>query len=985
MRKSAAASKLVCTALCLVVCSASFGHAAATNPAAPFVIAGPSAVVLGQSASFTATSTGSTLQWSVNGIPGGNAIVGSIQSTGVYLAPATMPAGGTVTISCTNANGQAASQVVALTKPSQGPAKPLVITGPSAVVLGQSASFTATSTGSTLQWSVNGIPGGNAIVGSIQSTGLYLAPATMPAGGTVTISCTNANGQAASQVVALTKPSQGPAKPLVITGPSAVVLGQSASFTATSTGSTLQWSVNGIPGGNAIVGSIQSTGLYLAPATMPAGGTVTISCTNANGQAASHVVALTKPSQGPAKPLVITGPSAVVLGQSASFTATSTGSTLQWRVNGVAGGSASVGYIQNSGMYQAPPNMPAAGTITISCADAIGLSSSLSITLKNASPSLSTAQVAQETSVSFTLTVTGSGFSTASVLFFNGKAIPILSASTSTITARVMASVLQSFPATVQIDNPSPGGGTSNIVQLAGGPTNPMATITAASRLLDQATFGPSLSDIQHVQSIGLQAYLNEQFSQAPSLIPSMPIYPNLADCRPFFQCFLNGWWFKYAMWGHDQLRQKVAFALSEQWVVSYITVPLPYFPPLLNVFANDAFGNWRTLMQDVTLSPAMGIFLDMVNSEKPTPTTQADQNYARELMQLFNLGPDRLNEDGSLQFDASGNVIPVYTPENIDAFARAFTGWTYGSVARTSPCTSTTRLRGIGGNLLAGANCPMTPVEAMHDTEEKVLLDGAVLPPGQSAEEDLNQALDNIFNDTNLPPFVAKQLIQHLVTSTPSPAYVNRIADIFVDNGTGIRGDMKAVINAILLDPEARADDVPGQISTNGGKLREPLLWMMSVVKSLNGQDASPNTLSSVGPILSFAASVGESVHDSADVFGYFSPNYLIPDSSVNAPEFELESSSSFPVEQSFLGELLGCYLNESVSIDCSATGKLGQLASLDPALLVEYLNIVMLHGSMSDQMKSTVVGTIQGDSPDAMVRIAVYLISTSPQYRVM
>src|SRR5271165_4390514 len=889
MRKSAAASKLVCTALCLVVCSASFGHAAATNPAAPFVIAGPSAVVLGQSASFTATSTGSTLQWSVNGIPGGNAIVGSIQSTGVYLAPATMPAGGTVTISCTNANGQAASQVVALTKPSQGPAKPLVITGPSAVVLGQSASFTATSTGSTLQWSVNGIPGGNAIVGSIQSTGLYLAPATMPAGGTVTISCTNANGQAASQVVALTKP-------LVITGPTSLVLGQTASFTVT-----------------------------------------------------------------PAEP------------------------SSQWRVNGVAGGSASVGYIQNSGMYQAPPNMPAAGTITISCADAIGLSSSLSITLKNASPSLSTAQVAQETSVSFTLTVTGSGFSTASVLFFNGKAIPILSASTSTITARVMASVLQSFPATVQIDNPSPGGGTSNIVQLAGGPTNPMATITAASRLLDQATFGPSLSDIQHVQSIGLQAYLNEQFSQAPSLIPSMPIYPNLADCRPFFQCFLNGWWFKYAMWGHDQLRQKVAFALSEQWVVSYITVPLPYFPPLLNVFANDAFGNWRTLMQDVTLSPAMGIFLDMVNSEKPTPTTQADQNYARELMQLFNLGPDRLNEDGSLQFDASGNVIPVYTPENIDAFARAFTGWTYGSVARTSPCTSTTRLRGIGGNFLAGANCPMTPVEAMHDTEEKVLLDGAVLPPGQSAEEDLNQALDNIFNHPNLPPFVAKQLIQHLVTSNPSPAYIQRISAVFENNGAGVRGDMKAVINAILLDPEARADDVPGQISTNGGKLREPLLWMMSVVKSLNGQDASPNILSSVGPILSFAASVGESVHDSADVFGYFSPNYLIPDSSVNAPEFELESSSSFPVEQSFLGELLGCYLNESVSIDCSATGKLGQLASLDPALLVEYLNIVMLHGSMSDQMKSTVVGTIQGDSPDAMVRIAVYLISTSPQYRVM
>src|SRR5271165_3099142 len=408
MRKSAAASKLVCTALCLVVCSASFGHAAATNPAAPFVIAGPSAVVLGQSASFTATSTGSTLQWSVNGIPGGNAIVGSIQSTGVYLAPATMPAGGTVTISCTNANGQAASQVVALTKPSQGPAKPLVITGPSAVVLGQSASFTATSTGSTLQWSVNGIPGGNAIVGSIQSTGLYLAPATMPAGGTVTISCTNANGQAASQVVALTKPSQGPAKPLVITGPSAVVLGQSASFTATSTGSTLQWSVNGIPGGNAIVGSIQSTGLYLAPATMPAGGTVTISCTNANGQAASQVVALTKPSQGPAKPLVITGPSAVVLGQSASFTATSTGSTLQWSVNGIPGGNAIVGSIQSTGLYLAPVTMPAGGTVTISCTNNVGQSAPKVVELVKPLVITGPSAVVLGQSASFTATSTGS-------------------------------------------------------------------------------------------------------------------------------------------------------------------------------------------------------------------------------------------------------------------------------------------------------------------------------------------------------------------------------------------------------------------------------------------------------------------------------------------------------------------------------------------------------------------------------------------------
>ena len=847
---------------------------------------------------------------------------------------------------------------------------PFAIAGSSAVVLGQSASFTTTSTGGTLKWSVNGIAGGSATVGLIQSTGVYQAPTTMPVGGTVTISCADGNGQTASQVVKLLKQ-------LAVTGPNVVVLGQSTTFTATLTGSTLQWSVNGIAGGSATVGLIQSTGVYQAPTTMPDGGVVSISCTDANGQIASQVIELLNP-------LVITGPNSLVLGQTASFTVTPAESSSQWSVDGVLGGSARSGYIQSTGVYQAPANMPTKGKITIACVEANGLTASHTVTIWNASPSLSFAQITQGSLVSFSLTVTGSGFNGASVLLLNGNATPILSVSSSTVIAQVMASALQSFPVTVQINNPAPGGGASNPLLLSTGPTVPAATITAASRLLDQATFGPTMSDIQHVQSVGLQAYLNEQFSETPSLMPPMTSYLNLADCRPFLQCFTDGWWFKYAMWGPDQLRQKVAFALSEQWVVSYVEVSPAYFPRLLNTFVNDAFGNWRTLMQDVTLSPAMGTFLNMVNSQKPTQTMQADQNYAREVMQLFNLGPNRLNQDGSLQLDDSGNVIPVYSAEQIDAFSRAFTGWTYGSSSLTQPCSPATKFIQYTPNEVPGANCPMTPVEAMHDTDEKDLLDGVALPPGQSAEDDLNQALDDIFNDPNLPPFVSKQLIQHLVTSMPSPAYVERVANVFVNNGSGVRGDLKAVISAILLDPEARADDIAGHVSPNGGRLRDPLLWMISLLRSLNGKDVSPNTLRQLS-IPNYAASVGESVHNPADVFGYFSPNYVIAGTSINAPEFELESSSSFPVEQQFVENLVGGYLNQAVSVDCSATGLLGQLASVDPALLVEYLNIVMLHGSMPDQMRNTIVDTIQDNAPDAMVRLAVFLIGTSPQYKVM
>jgi uncharacterized protein (DUF1800 family) len=215
-------------------------------------------------------------------------------------------------------------------------------------------------------------------------------------------------------------------------------------------------------------------------------------------------------------------------------------------------------------------------------------------------------------------------------------------------------------------------------------------------------------------------------------------------------------------------------------------------------MFQNDAFGNFSTLLTDVTLSPVMGNYLDMVNNDKPGNGVDPNENYAREVMQLFSIGLEQLNHDGTPQLDGSGNPIPTYDQDTIEGFAHTFTGWTYP----TKP-GATARWRNpeyYGG--------PMIPFDNHHDTGSKLLLNGVTLPAGGTTQGDLTAALQNIFNHPNVGPFISKQLIQRLVTSNPSPEYVSRVAGVFNDNGSGVRGDLKAVVTAILLDQEARRGD---------------------------------------------------------------------------------------------------------------------------------------------------------------------------------
>ena len=256
------------------------------------------------------------------------------------------------------------------------------------------------------------------------------------------------------------------------------------------------------------------------------------------------------------------------------------------------------------------------------------------------------------------------------------------------------------------------------------------------------------------------------------------------------------------ALYGPDQLRQRVAFALHQIIVVSGVDITLPSrLTPYLQVLDRNAFGNYRNLLQEITLNPAMGNYLDMAGNTSTNP----NENYAREVLQLFTIGLYQLNQDGTPVLDGSGQPIPAYDQNVVNAFARVFTGWNFA----TAPATG-----------IVNYIDPLVATESRHDTKAKTLLQGVTLPPNQKAAKDLSDALDNIFQHPNVPPFISKQLIQHLVTSNPSPSYVRRVADVFTNNGSGVRGDLKAVVRAILLDPEAAANPAP---EAGKGHLRIP------------------------------------------------------------------------------------------------------------------------------------------------------------------
>ena len=672
--------------------------------------------------------------------------------------------------------------------------------------------------------------------------------------------------------------------------------------------------------------------------------------------------------------ITVAGSNQVRLGATDSLTATATNlssSSVTWEVNGVAGGNSASGTITSAGVYTPPTTIPSNNVVTISAVSSVspGTSGSLQVSILNPIPAVTSAAASPVSGNSYSLEVDGSSF-------VNGAQIQAAGANvTTTFVSPIELQATVTIPTgtttlSVTVMNPNPGSAASNQASA----TVYVTTVASAARLLDQATFGPTLTDIHHVQSIGLDAWITEQFNTPDTQLANIPVNPLPAICLSAntpVNCEESEWW-QTVLNGPDQLRQRVAFALSELFVISSDSVDAQTITYYHNTLAQDAFTNFSTIMNDVTLSPGMGAYLNMLNSAKAPAGQIANENYPRELMQLFTIGLDMLNSDGSLQLDGNGNPIPTYTQDQVQAFAKAYTGWTYA--------TSTGGVPAKYPNATANYFAPMVAVESEHDTTAKTLLNGTVLPAGQTAEEDLQGALANIFNHPNVGPFVCKQLIQHLVTSTPSPAYVARISAVFANNGNGVRGDMQAVLRAILEDPEARAGDTDE--TYDGGHLREPMLWMTNFLRAVGFTNTDAN--GSYFSLSNYSNNLSERPYRSGSVFNFFPPSYVIPQTTLNAPEFDLENTASAILRLSLADSLVNNKIT-SFTINLSATSPLGLMAAASPGQMVDALGEMFMHGQMPSDMRNEIMSAIGGLGTAQRVRVATYLVITSSQYKVM
>ncbi len=502
-------------------------------------------------------------------------------------------------------------------------------------------------------------------------------------------------------------------------------------------------------------------------------------------------------------------------------------------------------------------------------------------------------------------------------------------------------------------------------------------------RLLDQVTFGPTPDLVLHVDDVGTDRFLAEQFDAAMDPYPDLPPMPSTrpADCtgacqrENYTMYLLQRHFFTNALFGSDQLRQRVAFALGQILVVSAVNSNIrlaSWMQPYQQLLYADAFGDFRQLLEDVTLNAAMGSYLNVLNNKKFNPTTgvKPNENFAREVLQLFSIGLVQLNQDGTPVRDAQGATIPTYDQPTIEEFARVFTGWI---------------LAPAFGSGIPNYRDPMVVrvsrgSEVDHDTDEKHLLGGAVVAAGLSARQDLEAALDNIFYHPNVAPFICKQLIQHLVTSNPSPAYVARIANVFDDDGEGVRGDLKAVVRAILVDEEARGDHGG---DTTYGHLAEPALFIARVLRAFHP--------TSDGVVNSYAASMGQDVFRAPSVFNFYPPGYRVfGTNGLLGPEFKLHDSSSALARANFVNTvILGSIAANGTDRPLGTKVDLTPLVALagQPETLVSELNGLLLHQAMPQPMIDTIISAVRvvpAGSTLLRVKTAAYLVMTSALYQV-
>jgi uncharacterized protein (DUF1800 family) len=540
------------------------------------------------------------------------------------------------------------------------------------------------------------------------------------------------------------------------------------------------------------------------------------------------------------------------------------------------------------------------------------------------------------------------------------------------------------------------GGQGSNPPPLQGGPS-PSATESA--RFLAQATFGPTEASINALRQSNYATWLNAQFAMAP-LPHRTYVDRKAADLAAAMQTvsqtnFRESYWAQ-ALTREDQLRQRAAFALSQIFVVSFVDGNLANqtrgVTAYYDMLAEKSFGNFRDLLESVSLHPMMGLYLTSLRNQKEDAASGrvADENYAREIMQLFTIGLYELNNDGSYR---GGTPTETYTHADIQGLAKVFTGWSWYAGPALADRTNT---RFFGGNGNAERDFrPMQAYNQYHSVSEKRFL-GAVIPANSTAnaDADLRIALDTLFNHRNVGPFIGKLLIQRMVTSNPSPAYVGRVAAAFNNNGSGVRGDMKAVFRAILLDTEARTYN---EASNTYGKVREPLLRLSHFLRAFKARSTS-GEFTGLDNTDSTTNNLGQTALRSPTVFNFFRPGFTPPnsaaaDAGLVSPELQLANEVSVAGYLNYLrGNWLTVNTTRDIQLDFSAETALAD----NPAALVDRLNLLLMSGQMSPALRTQVLAGINGrtipttnqTNIDAARRdrvfIGIMLTMASPDYMI-
>ncbi len=555
--------------------------------------------------------------------------------------------------------------------------------------------------------------------------------------------------------------------------------------------------------------------------------------------------------------------------------------------------------------------------------------------------------------------------------------------------------------------------------------TPPQIKQSSAASFLNRATFGATEKSIKNfITQASYENWLNTQFTLPPTrhtpkiraLAPKMCV-PEIINNQKFkdsprYREARHQIWWEVAVTGEDQLRQRVALALSQILVLSDARglglSNLQYsIANYYDILVKHAFGNYRDLLEEVTLNPAMGVFLSMIRNQKENSETgvRPDENYAREFLQLFTIGVNELNLDGTPKLDHTGKTIPTYDQKTIENFAKVFTGWNYDDARWTSYFSNEDH------------NKPMVAVEKYHDISTKILLNGRVSPSGQTAYDDLTFALDNAFEHENVAPFISKQLIQRLVTSNPSPAYVERVARIFNNNGQGTKGDLKSVITAILLDNEALAENKDARF----GKLREPLLRISHLWRAFNmqtsrlegsrwpkescGQESYPYYVF-WSPLADIKRQTAQTPLGATSVFNFFrpdfSPNGLLNDQQMVAPEFQIVDENTLTNTNNLLYNTLKFFSTNKentpkISTDSDRNySKLNLEKEVSLAKntdqLLDHLSLVLLNNKMSPSLREVLKEYL--DSEDLFkaannpelekAREAILLITSSPEYLI-